>query len=92
MVASLQVFSLEGKGLRLDSAQDIEPHIQPLKDNADVEEVHLQGNTFGIEASKALAAVLEQKKNLRVGVDSRFSGVNRFSVYLLFISSRLSRV
>ncbi|KAF2142208.1 uncharacterized protein K452DRAFT_318494 [Aplosporella prunicola CBS 121167] len=65
-MATSKVFSLEGKGLKLTTAEDIEPHIQPLKDNADVEEVIFVGNTLGVEASEALAKVLETKKNLKV--------------------------
>ena len=72
-MASSKVFSLEGRGLRLDSAADIEPHIQPLKDNAEVEEVRLQGNTLGIDACKALATVLESKKSLKVSSSSALS-------------------
>jgi Ran GTPase-activating protein 1 len=60
------VFSLEGKGLKLTTAEDIEPHIQELKTNDQVEEVKLLGNTLGVEASEALAKVLETKKNLKV--------------------------
>ena len=62
----LNTFSLEGKGLKLDTAADIEPHIQELKANDNVEEVRLLGNTLGIEASEALAKVLETKKTLQV--------------------------
>ncbi|KAH7064518.1 hypothetical protein B0J12DRAFT_560625 [Macrophomina phaseolina] len=65
-MANPKVFSLEGKGLKLTTAEDIEPHIQALKDNADVEEVVFVGNTLGIGASEALAKVLETKKNLKV--------------------------
>jgi Ran GTPase-activating protein 1 len=61
-----KVFSLEGKGLKLTSAGDIEPHIQDLKTNDQVEEVKFLGNTLGVEASEALAKVLETKKNLKV--------------------------
>ncbi|KAJ4990191.1 RAN GTPase activating protein 1 [Stagonosporopsis vannaccii] len=61
-----KLFSLEGKGLKLTSAEDIEPHIQALKENSDVEEVRFQGNTLGIEACEALAKVLETKKSLKV--------------------------
>ncbi|KAJ8118193.1 hypothetical protein OPT61_g764 [Boeremia exigua] len=61
-----KLFSLEGKGLKLTSAADIEPHIQALKDNNDVEEVRFQGNTLGIEACEALARILETKKSLKV--------------------------
>ncbi|KAF1996266.1 RNI-like protein [Amniculicola lignicola CBS 123094] len=61
-----KIFSLEGKSLKLDTASDIEPHIQALKENDDVEEVRLLGNTLGIGASEALAKVLETKKKLQV--------------------------
>jgi Ran GTPase-activating protein 1 len=61
-----KVFSLEGKGLKLTTAEDIEPHIQDLKTNDQVEEVRFLGNTLGVEASEALAKVLETKKSLKV--------------------------
>lgn len=61
-----KVFSLEGKSLKLDTAEDIEPHIKALKENEDVEEVRFLGNTLGIGASEALAKVLETKKKLQV--------------------------
>lgn len=65
-MASNKIFSLEGKGLKLDTTQDIEPHIKDLKENNDVEEVRLLGNTLGIGASEALAKVLETKKKLQI--------------------------
>ncbi|KAJ4345289.1 Ran GAP Rna1 [Didymosphaeria variabile] len=61
-----KIFSLEGKSLKLDTAEDIEPHIKALKENNDVEEVRFLGNTLGIGASEALAKVLETKKKLQV--------------------------
>jgi Ran GTPase-activating protein 1 len=69
-MAGSKVFSLEGKGLKLDTAADIEPHIKELKDMKDVEEVRLLGNTLGIGASEALAKVLETKKSLQVSLYS----------------------
>jgi Ran GTPase-activating protein 1 len=60
-----KVFSLEGKGLKLDTAADVEAHIAPLREN-DVEEVRLLGNTLGVEACKLLGEVLATKKNLKV--------------------------
>lgn len=65
-MASSKIFSLEGKGLKLDTAKDIEQHIKALRENEDVEEVRLLGNTLGIGASEALAKVLESKKKLQV--------------------------
>ncbi len=60
------IFSIEGQGLKLTTAADIEPHIATLKSNDKVEEVKFLGNTLGIEASEALAKVLETKKELKV--------------------------
>lgn len=59
------VFSLKGQALKLDTAADIVKHIKPLEDNSDVEEIHLEGNTIGVEASEAIAKVLETKKSLK---------------------------
>ena len=66
MAPSLKVFSLEGKGLKLDSAADVEAHIKPLREMEDVEEVRLLGNTLGVDACKVLGEVLETKKSLQV--------------------------
>lgn len=68
MSPSTKVFSLEGKGLKLDTAEDIEPHIKALNDMEDVEEVKILGNTLGIGACKRLGEVLATKKNLKVNL------------------------
>ncbi|KAF5582415.1 ran GTPase activating 1 [Fusarium pseudocircinatum] len=65
MASSDKIFSLEGKGLKLDTAEDLEPHIAPLR-SADVEEVRILGNTLGVGACKLLGEVLATKENLRV--------------------------
>ncbi|KAF1944153.1 ran GTPase activating protein 1 [Clathrospora elynae] len=65
-MSGTKVFSIEGKGLKLTTAEDIEPHIQDLRSNDSVEEIRFLGNTLGIGASEALAKVLEGKRNLQV--------------------------
>ncbi|KAF4948703.1 hypothetical protein FSARC_13668 [Fusarium sarcochroum] len=65
MASSDKVFSLEGKSLKLDTAEDLEPHIAPLR-SQDVEEVRILGNTLGVGACKLLGEVLATKKNLRI--------------------------
>ncbi|KAF1839906.1 ran GTPase activating protein 1 [Cucurbitaria berberidis CBS 394.84] len=65
-MSASNVFSLEGRGLKLTTADDIAPHIEALKSNDHVDEVRLLGNTLGIGASEALAKVLEGKKGLKV--------------------------
>ncbi|KAB5580508.1 hypothetical protein GE09DRAFT_1019963 [Coniochaeta sp. 2T2.1] len=61
-----KVFSLEGKGLKLDTAADLEPYIADLRAMDDVEEVRLLGNTLGVGACKLLGEVLATKKSLQV--------------------------
>jgi Ran GTPase-activating protein 1 len=65
-MAASKVFSLEGRGLKLTTAEDIAPHMQELKSNDAVEEIRILGNTLGIGASEALAQVLAGKKKLKV--------------------------
>ena len=65
-MAALKLFTLEGKGLKLNTGDDIEPHIKDLNDSNDYEEIRLQGNTIGVDASKALSSVLEKQKKLKV--------------------------
>ncbi|KAL1963401.1 hypothetical protein VTN77DRAFT_8417 [Rasamsonia byssochlamydoides] len=65
-MAPPKVFSLEGKGLKLDSAEDVEAHVKPLLEDTSFTEVRLGGNTFGTAASERLAAVLATQKNLEV--------------------------
>ncbi|CDZ97357.1 Ran GTPase-activating protein [Phaffia rhodozyma] len=60
-------FSLKGQGLKLTSAQDAQPHIDALVAlGPDVQEIHLGGNTLGIEASKAFAEVFKGLHKLKV--------------------------
>ena len=59
-------FSIHGRGLKLTTRDDIEPHLKTLREMKDVEEVHFGGNTLGVEASEALAEVLVGLKSLKV--------------------------
>ncbi|EEQ34728.1 Ran GAP Rna1 [Microsporum canis] len=64
-MASTSLFSIEGKGKRFDSADDLEPFIKPLVETDDViTEIRLGGNTFGVPASERLASVLRTQKKL----------------------------
>ncbi|KAJ5111000.1 Ran GTPase-activating protein 1 [Penicillium argentinense] len=65
-MAPPKIFSLEGKGLKLDTAEDIESHIKPLVDNTDYTEIRFGGNTLGVGASERLAAVIATQKSLEV--------------------------
>jgi Ran GTPase-activating protein 1 len=57
-------FSLAGKGLKFDSKEDLDKHIQPLVDSNTVTHIDLSGNTFGVPACQALAPVLSSKPTL----------------------------
>ena len=72
---STTVFSLQGKSLKLDSRSDIEPHLKDV-DPTVIEEIHLGGNTIGVEAAKVLAEFLEKTTILKVcgGIYSWFVG------------------
>jgi Ran GTPase-activating protein 1 len=61
-----KVFSLEGKGLKLNTAEEIEAEIKPLFENTDYTEVRLGGNTYGVSASERLASALAAQKNLQI--------------------------
>jgi Ran GTPase-activating protein 1 len=62
------IFSLANQSLKLDSADDITPHLAPLLASETVQEIRLGGNTLGAPACAHLATVLRTKKTLRAAV------------------------
>lgn len=65
-MAPPKVFSLDGKSLKLDTAEEIEAHIKPLVESTDYTEIRFGGNTLGVGASERLAAVIATQKSLEV--------------------------
>ncbi|KAJ2698130.1 Ran GAP Rna1 [Coemansia sp. IMI 209128] len=61
-----RIYSLEGKGLKLTTAEDIEPYLEELRNVENLEELRLNGNTIGAEAAEALASVLKTKPTLKI--------------------------
>ena len=59
------ILTLQGRGLKLDTRADIEPHLAGY-DPTVIEEVHFGGNTIGIEAAEALAEFLQKTEVLKV--------------------------
>jgi Ran GTPase-activating protein (RanGAP) involved in mRNA processing and transport len=59
------ILTLHGRGLKLDTRDDIEQHLKDV-DPAIIEEIHLNGNTIGVDASKALAEFLSKTRVLKV--------------------------
>lgn len=61
------IFSMHGKGLKLDTASDAQPYVEALHAmGQDVKEIHFGGNTLGVEACKALAEVIKTKSSLEI--------------------------
>jgi hypothetical protein len=60
------VFSIEGKGLKLNTAEDVQPFVDTILQMDDLQEIRLSGNTIGVEAGKALASALQSRKNIKV--------------------------
>lgn len=63
---STTTFTIEGRGLKLDSAEQVQEFIDTITGMDKLENVILSGNTFGVEACKALAAALAKKPLLKV--------------------------
>ncbi|EJF63240.1 RNI-like protein [Dichomitus squalens] len=61
----MATLSLLGQGLKLDTRADIAPHLVNY-DPALIEEIHLGGNTIGVEAAQALADFLAKTEKLRI--------------------------
>ncbi|KAJ2810950.1 Ran GAP Rna1, partial [Coemansia sp. 'formosensis'] len=61
-----RIYSLEGKGLKLTTAEDFEPYLEELRNVENLEELRLNGNTIGAEAAEALASVLKTKPTLKI--------------------------
>ncbi|OSX59674.1 hypothetical protein POSPLADRAFT_1048173 [Postia placenta MAD-698-R-SB12] len=59
-----KIFSLQGRGLKLNTRADIEPHLKDVPTT--IEEIHLGGNTIGVEAAQTLAEFLSKTTALRV--------------------------
>ena len=57
-------FSLRNKGLKLDSASDIEAHLSPLKGSTKHTHIDLSGNTLGAPFCAALAPLLSAQTSL----------------------------
>ncbi|OMJ23879.1 Ran GTPase-activating protein 1, partial [Smittium culicis] len=56
-MAANNVFSIEGKGLKLTTAEDIKEYVEQIKNHENLTEIILSGNTIGSEAAKELATV-----------------------------------
>jgi Ran GTPase-activating protein 1 len=62
------VFSIVGLGLKLDTADDVQEFVETINQMDNLQVIKLSGNTLGVPASKALAAVLQTKTTLKVSI------------------------
>jgi Ran GTPase-activating protein 1 len=60
------IFSIVGKGLKLNTADDVKEFVETIEQMQDLQVIKLSGNTIGVEASQALAQALKNKTNLKV--------------------------
>lgn len=63
---SSQVFSIQGKALKLTTKEDIQPHLEALEKFEKVTKLDFSGNTIGEEASVALANFITAHDSLRL--------------------------
>jgi len=63
---STTTFTIEGRGLKLQTADDVKEFVEKIEGMDALENVILSGNTFGVEACRALAAALAKKPLLKV--------------------------
>lgn len=60
------VFSIVGRGLKLNTADQVKEFVETIEQMPDLEVIQLSGNTIGVEASQALAEALKSKTKLKV--------------------------
>lgn len=65
MVKNTKILDIRGQSLRLNTASDVVPLLEGY-DPTLIEEVHLGGNTIGIEAAQEFAKFLEKTQHLKV--------------------------
>lgn len=65
MVRNTKILDIRGRSLKLNTAADVVPLLEGF-DPTLIEEVHLGGNTIGIEAAQEFAKFLDKTPNLKV--------------------------
>lgn len=65
MATNARILSWQGRGLKLETRDDVEKLLVDV-DPTVIEEIHLGGNTIGVDASKAFADFLVKTTKLKV--------------------------
>ncbi|KAJ3105695.1 Ran GTPase-activating protein 1 [Phlyctochytrium planicorne] len=69
------LFSIEGRVLKLNTADDVKDIIKDIQNTPGIEEMCLGGNTIGVEAAKALAQAIKPISTLKsVNFSDMFTG------------------
>lgn len=71
---STTTFSLAGKGLKIDTAEDVDKHIGSLASSTTVIHIDLSGNTLGVEACAAFATIFPTLPLESVDLHDIFTG------------------
>ncbi|KTW29308.1 hypothetical protein T552_01263 [Pneumocystis carinii B80] len=66
MAANNCIFSLSGRGLKLESKEEVLSVIKELISEKNIREIYLNGNTLSVEACQILGEVIRTKKDLEV--------------------------
>ncbi|EMR11688.1 hypothetical protein PNEG_00124, partial [Pneumocystis murina B123] len=66
MAANNHIFSLSGRGLKLESKEETLSAIEQLVLEENIREIYLNGNTMSVEACRILGEVIRTKKDLEV--------------------------
>ena len=64
--SSTTLFSLENRSLKLSTAAEAAPYLEPLRSSTTYTEVRLSGNSLGVGACDEIAAVLSTQKKLQI--------------------------
>ncbi|KNC97149.1 GTPase-activating protein RNA1 [Spizellomyces punctatus DAOM BR117] len=78
------VYSLEGKTLKLNTAEDVKQYVDEIIATKGLTEIRLSGNTFGVEAGRAIAHALKDQHSLRIAsLSDMFTGRLRNEIPLV---------
>ncbi len=66
---AVTTFSLAAEGLKLNTADDLRSNVASLVESKDITHIDLSGNTFGVPACEALAAILSSKSSTLKSID-----------------------
>ena len=61
-----ETFVIEGKSLKLTTKEDVEPFVKEIHSKQHIKKFVTSGNSYGIEAAKALAEALKAQESLIV--------------------------